>query len=1223
MSTMDSARTAGVRSALAAASRSNQASAMAKAVAWVLVFAAVVCAAQPASAQFTQQGAKLVGSGTSGPVSQGYSVALSADGTTAIAGGFADNVGAGAAWVYTQSAGVWTQQGSNLVGSGAVGAAYQGISVALSADGNTAIVGGPLDNTSAGAAWVFTQGGNVKLVGSGAVGSAEQGRSVALSADGNTAIVGGPYDDSDAGAAWVFTQSGGVWTAGGTKLPLGTGAVGTADQGWSVALSADGNTAIVGGPGDNSFAGAAWVFTQSGGVWTQQGLKLVGAGAVGAAEQGISVALSADGNTAIIGGNGDNSDAGAAWVFTRSGGIWTQQGSKLFGSGAVGAAHQGNSVALSTDGNTAIVGGLSDNSDAGAAWVFTQSSGVWSQQGNKLVGSGAVGAASQGTSVALSGDGTTAIVGGPYDNGGPGAAWIFVSPVTVTSIFPTNGPAAGGTDVTITGTGFTGASAVMFGSTAAASFNVNSDSSITATSPAGSGTVDVTVTSGAATSPTSAADRFTYIPTLTLTSTASSAMLVGQSYSQTNVAGGGTTPYAYSLAAGTLPGGTTLNASTGTVAGTPTNAGAFSYTIKVTDSGSPAQTATQVISGTITACAAVCGPLAASPAAGQAPLAVTFRARDLTLPMTYTINFGDGASGPLTQGSCSYIRGAIRCFGSASHTYAAAGTYIAALLNASGGPLAAAKISVGANVAKPLVGSTATVASQPASAQFTQQGAKLVGSGAAGAASQGFSVALSADGDTAIVGGPYNNSSAGAAWVFSQSGGVWTQQESKLLGAGPVGAAEQGYSVALSADGNTAIVGGVYNNSDAGAAWVFGLGSNVELPLGTGAVGAAYQGYAVALSADGNTAIVGGPGDNSNAGAAWVFTQSGGVWTQQGSKLIGGGAIGNAEQGISVALSADGNTAIVGGYLDNTEAGAAWVYTRSGGVWTPGGIKLPLGTGVVGVARQGASVALSADGATAIVGGVYDNSFAGAAWVFTQSGGVWTQQGPKLVGSGAVGAVDHQGSSVALSADGNTAIVGGPYDNTSAGAAWVFTRSGGGVWTQQGSKLFGSGAVGAALQGYSVALSANGAAAIVGGYGDNSYAGAAWIFTAPSHIAGLLSATPTSGAAPLVVTFRATGLPLPMTYTINFGDGTSGALSQGSCFGSRSGVQCSGSASHGYSAGTYYATLVNASGSTLGAATITAGGNLVRPLRPPLGPRGTAPPVAISTPTPEQHSLGQ
>jgi hypothetical protein len=79
-----------------------------------------------------------------------------------------------------------------------------------------------------------------------------------------------------------------------------------------------------------------------------------------------------------VGGPLDNADSsgygvGAAWVFTRSGGVWTQQGSKLVGSGAVGAAEQGSSVALSADGNTAIVGGSGDNSYTGAAWVFVQS----------------------------------------------------------------------------------------------------------------------------------------------------------------------------------------------------------------------------------------------------------------------------------------------------------------------------------------------------------------------------------------------------------------------------------------------------------------------------------------------------------------------------------------------------------------------------------------------------------------------------------------------------------------------------------------------------------------------------------------------------------------------------------------------------------------------------------------------------------------------------------
>src|SRR5450759_152995 len=83
--------------------------------------------------------------------------------------------------------------------------------------------------------------------------------------------------------------------------------------------------------------------------------------------------------------------------------------------------------------------------------------------------------------------------------------------------------------------------------------------------------------------------------------------------------------------------------------------------------------------------------------------------------------------------------------------------------------------------------------------------------------------------------------------------------------------------------------------------------------VGSGAVGNAFQGHSVSLSADGNMAIVGGPGDNSNAGAAWVWTRSGGVWTQQGNKLVGSGAINTnyyrVNQGQSVSLSADGNTA--------------------------------------------------------------------------------------------------------------------------------------------------------------------------------------------------------------------------------------------------------------------------------------------------------------------------
>ena len=181
---------------------------------------------------------------------------------------------------------------------------------------------------------------------------------------------------------------------GGTVLPampVVTDASGIATvASWTLGATQGANT-LSATATRSDITGNPVLFAASGLAFTQQGLKLVGTGAVGAANQGYSVSLSADGNTAIVGGYADNGDAGAAWVWTRSGGVWTQQGSKLVGTGAVGAANQGYSVSLSADGNTAIVGGVLDNDAAGAAWVWTRSGGVWTQQGSKLVGTGAVG----------------------------------------------------------------------------------------------------------------------------------------------------------------------------------------------------------------------------------------------------------------------------------------------------------------------------------------------------------------------------------------------------------------------------------------------------------------------------------------------------------------------------------------------------------------------------------------------------------------------------------------------------------------------------------------------------------------------------------------------------------------------------------------------------------------------------------------------------------------
>jgi FG-GAP repeat protein len=389
---------------------------------------------------FIQQGSKLTGSNEissieTGHAQFGFAVALSSNGNTALVAGPGDNAQTGAVWVFTRSGSTW-KQGPKLTAKGAspkglpgFGFGKFGYSLALSANGDTALIGG----LGLEAAWVFTRSGSTwkqgpKLVKSkqGPNGPQLQegfGLSVALSADGNTALIGGTGDDDQLGAAYVFKRSGSTWTRQGAAL-IGKHEVGAPHLGTAVALSGDGNIAVIGGPLDAGAKGAAWVFTRSGSTWTQ-GSKLAASGESGPAQFGSAVALAADGNTALIGGYGDNAQTGAAWVFTRSGSTWTQ-GSKLTARAESPQGLLGFRVGLSSDGKTAVVSGPGDTAGVGSAWVFTRSGSTWTQQGLKLTATGASGGASFGYGLALASDGRTALIGGPGDKGGVGAAWVNV-----------------------------------------------------------------------------------------------------------------------------------------------------------------------------------------------------------------------------------------------------------------------------------------------------------------------------------------------------------------------------------------------------------------------------------------------------------------------------------------------------------------------------------------------------------------------------------------------------------------------------------------------------------------------------------------------------------------------------------------------------------------------------------------------------------------------------
>jgi uncharacterized protein (TIGR03437 family) len=338
-----------------------------------------------------------------------------------------------------------------------------------------------------------------------------------------------------------------------------------------------------------------------------------------------------------------------------------------------------------------------------------------------------------------------------------------------------------------------------------------------------------------------------------------------------------------------------------------------------------------------------------------------------------------------------------------------------------------------------------------AHSQYIQQPNALVGSNGDANAGQGSSVAISRDGNTAIVGEYGSNH----VWIFIRSGSNWVEQATKLTGTGGVYNPNAANSaVAISDDGNTAVAGYRIDNDGTGAAWVFTRSKGTWTQqgsklVGTGSVGYPSQGVAVAISGDGNTIAVGGESDGGDnlhggVGAVWIFVRRNGAWQQQGNKIVANDALGLAAQGSSVALSEDGNTLIVGGGGDNNGAGAFWQYSRSGGVWSQTGSKV---TAVDTAANSflGASMAMSSDGQTLAVGGP-SNARSGAFWVFTSSGGAWIQQGPKLVGWDVPVVIESQGTFVAISAGGNTIVEGG------AGGAWVFTRSSG-VWAQRVGKI--------------------------------------------------------------------------------------------------------------------------------------------------------------------------
>lgn len=303
------------------------------------------------------------------------------------------------------------------------GATNSQFGVAVDIEGDTAVVGavGTLAGNPAGSAYVYVRingswNFQTVLTPNDPTPPKSFGNSISIS--GNTVVIGAGGSTTEVGAAYVFVRSGTAWTQQ-AKLTASDGAI---NDLFGAAVALDANTAVIGARlddvGANADQGSAYVFVRSGTTWTQQA-KLTASD--GAATDGFGVALDVIGNTVIVGANLDDNtaltDNGAAYVYTRSGTVWTQQ-PKLIANDTLGNDKFGRSVDFNTA-NEVIIGAT--GTDAG--YIFKFVLGAWGQEAKLKP---AIGFVQAGISVALEGD--IALVGDNFNtvNGSANAGAIFV-----------------------------------------------------------------------------------------------------------------------------------------------------------------------------------------------------------------------------------------------------------------------------------------------------------------------------------------------------------------------------------------------------------------------------------------------------------------------------------------------------------------------------------------------------------------------------------------------------------------------------------------------------------------------------------------------------------------------------------------------------------------------------------------------------------------------------
>lgn len=359
----------------------------------------------------------------------GLSVSLSSNGKTAVIGAEATSGWTGAAYVFkANKKGAWKLAASLTASDGQMFDDF-GTSVAISGDGTTVAVGATGTHNLAGSIYVFTGSGKTwkqkaELTAKDGQIADSLGWSLALSGTGTTLLSGAIQSDSDPGKAYVFrANKSGRWRQA-AELTASDGVAG--DQfGYTVSLASNGHAAAI--SATERDPGAVYVFTGSGAKWSQQAELTAGDGTAGD-NFGAGLAISGDGSTVVVGADLHSAhaeDDGVAYIFAGSGGSWSQT-AELTSAADEANAYFGRSASINANGSKVVVGASGQDDVTGAAFVFASRGGTWVQKA-ELTASDGQSEDDLGGSVSMSGSGATVLVGAFGADQTSGAAYVFSS----------------------------------------------------------------------------------------------------------------------------------------------------------------------------------------------------------------------------------------------------------------------------------------------------------------------------------------------------------------------------------------------------------------------------------------------------------------------------------------------------------------------------------------------------------------------------------------------------------------------------------------------------------------------------------------------------------------------------------------------------------------------------------------------------------------------------